>query len=1016
MIDVSISTWLPNDIELTNFYTGINDFVKKYVDVESAKKYAHKKVIIDPCVGYIDIQPWETTLLDTHIYQRLRKITQLGLAYMVFPTLRYSRFEHTLGVLGRLDQMLKKLREKHKDNESVFIDLIDKYETRLRLAALFHDLGHCLYSHLSESVINNIVGNETVAKDSDEYYPSAQFIKEAFKKKFKTALSIAEIFSITMMASSVFVDLLKEAGIRSKLIGEEKSSIDKLHIPEILGDTAHFIAGIPVYDRPETIFMAQLISSGLDADKLDYMSREEHFSGIKVEMDLDRILNKIKVKSINNKKGLQSGLEKYSRHISENNPSPYYILCIERGGQFAYEEFCVARLALYEKIYLHKKVRASEQFLKNELQKLPRENEAFNKAHAWLYLPENIVENGTTVSAIQQQKIIVNTELTLFGKEEKIEKKDVPVTGKLNIDFSFIEKRLIPHRAFAFGPANATYDNDYFSLLDSAKKKEEIESEIQKLLSVKFWEKLKTKEGTKEFIEKIKSELFVILDLLLENKTRTPNHTINDLTYFRSKIENLEFESSLIIDVPDYKRVVLSFETLYFEESSFQFVRWTIPIHRISHYYQLHRILAYIYYDKKYCDIIYLACERAVLGFLGSTPGFRQFYEQEHLISKDIYESAESLKKSIIAKDPSFYDDYKELAFSKKSLNDEYTSSIISDLRQEINRYNTNKFDYQVTHQDVINYIHQFPKDIQDIILEILSSVKVLHESALEPILKALFTEIRTNSPEDKINVIGLGAASSSGSGMLKHVLGVLDKHDIATDNLNAETINKYDHFVLFDDNTNSGRQALNIIARWCNVNDDILYKANIFTDTERNRDAKFINATVADKLRSDKTKITLCFITGTEDAEIFLKLHLKETIGIQGKIDIKIRYYLTEDSNILNDRRPPDDDNIFNVIKQKFLKKNEGHPIKAINKTRDFLIDIGSQLVKEKDICKLRGEDPKKHALGYCNRASTIIFPNSVPTSVITALWCRGKYTIKDKTGAEIEKEWIPLIARDKH
>lgn len=57
---------------------------------------------------------------------------------------------------------------------------------------------------------------------------------------------------------------------------EEKiKSIEELS--SVLEHVARFIAGLPIKNKPETIFLAQLMSSGLDVDKLDYMSREEHF-------------------------------------------------------------------------------------------------------------------------------------------------------------------------------------------------------------------------------------------------------------------------------------------------------------------------------------------------------------------------------------------------------------------------------------------------------------------------------------------------------------------------------------------------------------------------------------------------------------------------------------------------------------------------------------------------------------------------------------------------------------------
>ena len=94
------------------------------------------------------------------------------------------------------------------------------------------------------------------------------------------------------------------------------------------------------------------MNSGLDVDKLDYMAREAHFSGITLEIDLARILDKLRVFQLAGSQ-VPQGLVHYKRMLSSDTRAAYHILGLARGGQFAYEEFCVARVALYEKIYLH---------------------------------------------------------------------------------------------------------------------------------------------------------------------------------------------------------------------------------------------------------------------------------------------------------------------------------------------------------------------------------------------------------------------------------------------------------------------------------------------------------------------------------------------------------------------------------------------------------------------------------------------------------------------------------------
>ena len=142
MAEKFIQDWLPSDINLLPFYIGIDEYLKdalepaKYEDIDKVQS----KIIADPLLGYIHFTPLEVAIIDTMLFQRLRRVKQLGLAHLVFPSLGYSRFEHSLGVVG----------SNHNENIKT---IIDEYTVPIRLAALLHDLGHCLFSHCSERVI-----------------------------------------------------------------------------------------------------------------------------------------------------------------------------------------------------------------------------------------------------------------------------------------------------------------------------------------------------------------------------------------------------------------------------------------------------------------------------------------------------------------------------------------------------------------------------------------------------------------------------------------------------------------------------------------------------------------------------------------------------------------------------------------------------------------------------------------------------------------------------------------------
>ena len=104
--------------------------------------------ITDPVHRYISFSAVERDLIDTSVFQRLRRIRQLAGAHLVYPSAQHSRFEHSLGTMHIAGYAGENLLRKG------FIDSEDKLQ-ELRLAALLHDVGHGPFSHLFEEVLES---------------------------------------------------------------------------------------------------------------------------------------------------------------------------------------------------------------------------------------------------------------------------------------------------------------------------------------------------------------------------------------------------------------------------------------------------------------------------------------------------------------------------------------------------------------------------------------------------------------------------------------------------------------------------------------------------------------------------------------------------------------------------------------------------------------------------------------------------------------------------------------------
>lgn len=143
-------------------------------------KSTRYKIFNDPIHGFITVPKGPILRLIDHPYvQRLRRIRQLGLGYLVFPAAEHSRFSHALGALELGQRVLNNLREKDTTISQ------PEYEGTL-MAILLHDVGHGPLSHTLE---------HSLIKDFNHEMMSLAIMKE-LNKEFNGALDVAiDIFT-----------------------------------------------------------------------------------------------------------------------------------------------------------------------------------------------------------------------------------------------------------------------------------------------------------------------------------------------------------------------------------------------------------------------------------------------------------------------------------------------------------------------------------------------------------------------------------------------------------------------------------------------------------------------------------------------------------------------------------------------------------------------------------------------------------------------------------------------------
>jgi len=256
-----------------------------------------EKVFKDPVHHSIYVQDliiWK--LINTPEFQRLRRIRQLGTSYLTFHGAEHSRFSHSLGVY----EITRKIISQFERNG--FVDWPQE-EKRLSLcASLLHDVGHGPFSH-----------------------------------------SLEQIFHVDHEQWTCEV-ILGDTGVNRVL--REVS-------PDFPAQLASVIR--KKYEKP---IVVNLVSSQLDADRMDYLLRDAYFTGVNYgTFDLDRILRVLR---------------------------PYKgKIVVKESGMHAVEDYLMSRYQMYWQVYFHPVTRSSDIVLR---QILRRASELYRSKYEFSFL------------------------------------------------------------------------------------------------------------------------------------------------------------------------------------------------------------------------------------------------------------------------------------------------------------------------------------------------------------------------------------------------------------------------------------------------------------------------------------------------------------------------------------------------------------------------------------------------------------------------------------------------------
>jgi uncharacterized protein len=257
------------------------------------------KVFRDPIHGLIRIEKDDEFLLDlinTPEFQRLRRVKQLGVSWLTYPGAEHSRFAHSLGVLAFAQRILSALQRRYQSGTEH--KLLADHSREVKAAALLHDIGHGPFSHV---------------------------VERAFGKRKRHEKRTEQL--IVSPASAVNKVLLQHG-------------VNPTFVRAIIGQ---------VSDYP---FLQDIVTSQLDADRMDSILRDAHSSGVRYgAFDSDWIVNSVCL-------GLDPiapGNSYDVRHLR---------LCLEdRRGLHSAEQLIIARYHMSMQVYFHRTTRAWEAHL-----------------------------------------------------------------------------------------------------------------------------------------------------------------------------------------------------------------------------------------------------------------------------------------------------------------------------------------------------------------------------------------------------------------------------------------------------------------------------------------------------------------------------------------------------------------------------------------------------------------------------------------------------------------------------